>query len=198
MSQESITPGTYVLGTSVALEAGTQLVWVLNGTGVSSNEWVNTGTTLLSLGIQPDDWFTLAIRRNLNGQFGFLVNGEPLRNSLAQPVFATPLQTPQNGVHDTLERISFGSQEEDLDDSPGSALDIARVFAWALPCECDVTRDGVTNFSDLNAVLVDFGSAGDSPANVAPDQNNDGLPDDNMVNFTDLNAVLVGFGQTCD
>lgn len=198
VSKESVTPGAFVIDTSVAIESATQLIWVLDGDGLGGGQWVNTGTTLLALGIQPNDWFTLAFRRNLNGQFGFLIDGRPLRDSLAQPVFVDPLQTPENGVHEDLERMSFGSQNEDLNGSPGSSLDVARVFAWALPCEGDANLDGETNFSDLNAVLVSFGATGDLPANLAPDSNGDGLPDDNVVNFTDLNAVLVGFGQTCD
>lgn len=52
----------------------------------------------------------------------------------------------------------------------------------------DVNHDGVVDFSDLNAVLAQFGAAG---AGLIGDANEDGL-----VDFSDLNTVLVRFGLT--
>jgi hypothetical protein len=53
----------------------------------------------------------------------------------------------------------------------------------------DANNDGVTNFEDLNLVLVNFGRVGeDLPGD---------LNDDNRVNNTDLNIVLAYFGSPC-
>jgi hypothetical protein len=61
----------------------------------------------------------------------------------------------------------------------------------AAPTDCpgDTNGDNLVNFTDLNAVLADFGSAG---MGLAGDVNGDG-----MVNFTDLNIVLSAFGSEC-
>ncbi len=60
--------------------------------------------------------------------------------------------------------------------------------AAAGECPGDTNGDGVVNFSDLNAVLADFGNSGDLPGDV----NGDGV-----VNFEDLNLVLSAFGTKC-
>ena len=57
-------------------------------------------------------------------------------------------------------------------------------------CPGDANGDGVVNFSDLNAVLSNFGATGS--AIVCLDTNGDGV-----INFADLNAVLSAFGQSC-
>lgn len=49
----------------------------------------------------------------------------------------------------------------------------------------DVNKDGIVNFSDLNAVLSQFGSPGFADLNL-----------DGVVNFSDLNTVLSNFGRT--
>jgi uncharacterized membrane protein len=61
----------------------------------------------------------------------------------------------------------------------------------APPTSClgDTNGDNVVNFTDLNAVLTDFGQSG---MGVSGDVNGD-----NVVNFTDLNAVLSNFGVPC-
>lgn len=61
----------------------------------------------------------------------------------------------------------------------------------SFPCSHlgDTNGDGQINFSDLNSVLSDFGSAGGS---LGGDTNGDGA-----CNFTDLNITLSGFGQSC-
>ncbi len=55
-------------------------------------------------------------------------------------------------------------------------------------CPGDSNRDYLVNFTDLNAVLADFGLSGDNPGDV----NGDGI-----VNFADLNEVLAAFGADC-
>lgn len=56
-------------------------------------------------------------------------------------------------------------------------------------CIGDANDDRIVDFSDLNAVLVGFGSSGE----LGGDLNND-----RIVNFEDLNIVLVAFGSACD
>lgn len=61
-------------------------------------------------------------------------------------------------------------------------------FAVRTACPGDANGDRVVDFSDLNAVLVGFGFAGDLEGDVTGD---------GLVNFEDLNAVLVAFGSNC-
>lgn len=56
-------------------------------------------------------------------------------------------------------------------------------------CEGDANGDNQVNFTDLNAVLSDFGQSGAVPGDI----NGDGT-----VNFTDLNIVMSKFGNACD
>lgn len=56
-------------------------------------------------------------------------------------------------------------------------------------CPGDTNGDNVVNFTDLNAVLADFGLTGES---LTGDVNGDGV-----VNFNDLNEVLANFGTEC-
>lgn len=63
---------------------------------------------------------------------------------------------------------------------------------WTPPsveCDGDTNGDNLVNFTDLNAVLAEFGLTGDG---LAGDVN-----DDDVVNFTDLNIVLANFGNMC-
>jgi hypothetical protein len=57
-------------------------------------------------------------------------------------------------------------------------------------CPGDANGDNAVNFTDLNAVLSDFGLIG---GDFVGDVNNDGC-----VNFSDLNEVLSSFGVKCD
>lgn len=56
------------------------------------------------------------------------------------------------------------------------------------PLPGDANGDGVVDFTDLNAVLAQFGQAGPS---LLGD-----VTDDGVVDFSDLNAVLVAFGTS--
>lgn len=58
-------------------------------------------------------------------------------------------------------------------------------------CPGDTNGDGVINFTDLNAVLTQFGQS------VAPGSGGD-VTGDGVVNFSDLNEVLSNFGNTCN
>jgi hypothetical protein len=71
-------------------------------------------------------------------------------------------------------------------------LSIARWQGCAsdTPCTGDTNGDNIVNFTDLNAVLADFGQTG---MDLPGDTNGDGV-----VNFTDLNEVLAAFGTSCD
>lgn len=68
-------------------------------------------------------------------------------------------------------------------------------FLFTRDAECfqdlrgDANNDGVTDFDDLNAVLVSFGLSGDE---LPGDVTNDGT-----VDMTDLNVVLSLFGSPC-
>ena len=57
------------------------------------------------------------------------------------------------------------------------------------PCPGDVTGDGFVDFSDLNALLAQFGQTGPG---LSADLNADGV-----VDFSDLNALLSRFGVPC-
>jgi hypothetical protein len=57
-------------------------------------------------------------------------------------------------------------------------------------CPGDTNGDNIVNFTDLNAVLADFGESGMA---LPGDTNGDGV-----VNFTDLNEVLAAFGTSCN
>jgi hypothetical protein len=100
-----------------------------------------------------------------------------------------------------LSRI-YGGIHPALDDFPGRVLGSqAGIGAWSrsmsafagltpFPCAGDTNGDNVVNFTDLNAVLSDFGATG---AGLAGDVNGDGV-----VNFADLNEVLSAFGAACE
>ncbi len=63
-------------------------------------------------------------------------------------------------------------------------------FTNCLRPQGDLDFDGDIDFTDLNALLSNFGATG-SPG-FPGDVNNDGV-----VNFTDLNTLLSNFGATC-
>lgn len=69
----------------------------------------------------------------------------------------------------------------------GSRVLVVRGFA--ADCPGDANGDSQVGFSDLNAVLTDFGSSGDA---LSGDLNADCA-----VDFGDLNLVLARFGATC-
>lgn len=92
---------------------------------------------------------------------------------------AVSLDCNANGILDACDIASGFSLDADGDGVPDDCR----------TCLGDVTGDLLIDFSDLNAVIVAFGSSGpDLPAD---------LDGDGLVNFDDLNEVLVFFGGSC-
>ncbi len=75
------------------------------------------------------------------------------------------------------------------DGLPGGSLSVRFTIAPP-PCPGDATGDGIVNFTDITAVLSNWGSAGPSP--LAGDADSDGV-----VNFQDITAVLSNWGALC-
>lgn len=72
----------------------------------------------------------------------------------------------------------------------GTVLEVAY---WANSCVGDVTRNGVTNFADLGALLGALGSCGDqSCINRNADLNKDGV-----IDLADLSILLADYGCNC-
>lgn len=95
-----------------------------------------------------------------------------------------------NGVF-VVQNFGPNFQLEDLNgDGAVDALDAA-LLSPPISCAGDTNADNQVNFTDLNAVLSAFGSAG-APGFVGADLNSDGV-----VDFADLNAVLSAFGSSC-
>lgn len=87
-------------------------------------------------------------------------------------------------VNATLEYDRAGTAE-----AYETALFVGPYVRGAPPCPGDANGDGTIDFSDLNAVLAQFGQAG---VGLVGDIDGDGI-----VNFSDLNAVLALFGTAC-
>lgn len=208
VSQATSIPSQYARCTAITFSAVTETFWVQRPDPMPSNPfattWFDTGTNLIGAGTNINTTFSLSIGRNLNGQFTFRVNSRFLRftggaqNGLV--VRTASLSSATEGVHQNLDAILFLSSDE-LTAPPGSTLCVANIRAWVLPCLGDTNNDGVVSFSDLNNVLGFFGQTAapnsDITGNIAPDADNDGVPDDDIVNFADLNAVLSGLGTPC-
>ncbi|MGD9692429.1 MAG: hypothetical protein AB7G17_13410 [Phycisphaerales bacterium] len=200
----------FSLGNRLAFSSVTQTLWyttpnpafvcpVVSG-GPSAVLWVDSGSSLASLGIGFGQFFSLTTHKNLAGNHTYRINGRLLRDSGGNVVTPASLNTcdgTQVIVSKNLD-IIFLSGGDDNTAAAGSILYADNVKAWALPCLGDTNDDGVVNFNDLNNVLSFFGQSGANiGGNVAPDANGDGVPDDNSTNFSDLNAVLSGFGVPC-
>ena len=103
-------------------------------------------------------------------------------------VSAIALALNSSGQNGRARRINpdgiMGVAVEFADGSSG----VLKVFANG-NCPGDANGDGNVNFTDLNAVLAQFGQVG---VDLDGDINDDGL-----VNFTDLNLVLGSFGASC-
>jgi hypothetical protein len=73
----------------------------------------------------------------------------------------------------------------------GASAGVAKwVSVCSVECPGDTNGDNLVNFTDLNAVLAEFGQSG---MGLAGDVNGD-----EVVNFTDLNLVLTNFGTMCN
>ncbi|MGD9692427.1 MAG: hypothetical protein AB7G17_13400 [Phycisphaerales bacterium] len=199
---------TFALATRIAHSSVTQTLWhtapnpafTCPTGGAPAALWIDTGVSLASLGINHADFFTLSIHKNLAGNHTYRINGALLRDSGGAVVSVGSLASCNGAslvLNANLDALFLSSGDENTA-GPGSILYADNIRAWALPCVGDTNDDGIVNFADLNNVLNHYGQTG--PAilgNVAPDQDNNGVPDDNITNFADLNAVLVGFGVPC-
>lgn len=206
-AQATPTPTLFARVTGITFSSVSDTFWFqAMNTGTPDPDdttWVDTGASLATFGLTVNQWFQLTMHRALSGQVHFRINGAPLRYvggaQSGQVVLVDGLTSTSFGAHKDLARwFYFGSDE---DTAPvGSILYTDNIRAWSLPCPGETSGDGIVNFADLNNVLASFGQSapgGHVVGNVAPDANNDGLPDDDAVNFADLNAVLGGFGIPC-
>lgn len=187
--------------------------------------FIDSGTTLASMGVPFGQWFNLSINRGRMTDtldpnppvniITYRVNGKLVQfgsgPNLGQVVYGQQLRSLNNGTHQNLDRMFYLSADEDSAALGQSILYTDNVKVWALPCLGDTNNDGLVNFTDLNNVLGFFGTSNatlngvNMTGNVAPDADGDGVPDDedpsaailHRVNFTDLNAVLSGFGIPC-
>jgi hypothetical protein len=101
-----------------------------------------------------------------------------------------------DGVDDFVGAVSMFNDEVVItgEFTATGARPANRLVRWTLDplssCLGDANGDGVVNFSDLNAVLTDFGETGSgNPGDI----NGDGV-----INFEDLNTVLTNFGFVCE
>lgn len=201
---------TFSLGTRLVFSSVTQTLWystpnpafvcpVVSG-GPTAIVWVDSGTSLASMGVNFNSWYKLSIHKNLGGNHTFRINGTLLRDSVGAVVKPNSLNTCDGStlvLSKNLDIIFLSGGDENTAPA-GSIHYLDNVRAWALPCLGDTNDDGIVNFNDLNNVLSFFGQTGPNVGgNVAPDADGDGVPDDNTTNFTDLNAVLSGFGVPC-
>lgn len=201
---------TFGLGVRLAFSSVTQTLWystpnpafvcpVVTG-GPAANVWMDSGTSLSSLGVNFGSFYQLSIHKNLAGNHTFRINGRLLRDSGGAVIMPGSLSSCDGStvvVNKNLDIIFMSGGDENTA-TAGSILYADNIKAWALPCLGDTNDDGIVNFTDLNNVLSFFGQSGANVGgNVAPDANGDGVPDDNATNFTDLNAVLSGFGVPC-
>lgn len=207
-AQAGPAPGEFARVAALTFSSVTETFWFQRPAPTAGDPfataWEDTGASFASLFAAPNQTFNLSIARSLSGKCTFRFNGQLLRHATGpnagQAVVVDPLGSFQYGVHKHLDRLIFLSSDEDT--APvGSALLVDNLRAWSLPCLGDTNNDGLVNFTDLNNVLGFFGVSvppGQSiTGNIAPDTNNDGVPDDNAVTFVDLNTVLSGFGVPC-
>ncbi len=207
-AQAGAAPGEFARVAALTFSSVTEAFWFQRPAPAEGDPfattWEDTGATLASLFSGLNQTFNLSIARSLSGRCTFRFNNQLLRHATGpnagQAVVVDPLGSVQYGVHKHLDRLIFLSSDEDT--SPvGSALLVGNLRAWSLPCLGDTNNDGIVNFTDLNNVLGFFGVSvppgQNLTGNIAPDTNNDGVPDYNAVTFVDLNAVLSGFGVPC-
>lgn len=201
--QESIFDNIFNINTSIAIEAGTQQLWLQLPNGTDDSTWVPLGVTMADVGaagIGANEWFNFRVARNPAGNFTYRFNNVLLRDSGGVVIEGQPLLSTDDGTHENLGGFSFGSGEEDTA-TMGSTMYVDDVRAHTLPCNGDVNGDGTVGFSDLNIILAQFGNDesidGYQSGNIN-DANGDGIPDDGVVGFSDLNVALAGFGSTCD
>lgn len=151
---------------------------------------IPTNVTLSSLGVLPNQVFTVGAQYNLDtDMIDWTVNGNVIASS-------HPVVGQQDGVPVVATDLSavffWGGDDDTASADPLSTLfvDNISVTTGGIVCPGDTDGNNVINFLDLNAVLSTFGQSGM------------GLPGDvdgnGVVNFLDLNTVLSNFGVTCN
>ncbi len=211
--QATSNPTIFGISNRLLFSSVTQTLWyttpnpafvcpVVSG-GPSSVIWVDSGTSLSSLGVAFGSFFQLSTHKNFAGNHTYRINGRLLSDSggfVVKPngiIGCDPINLNLAVLRKDID-ILFLSAGDENTATAGSILYADNIRLWALPCLGDTNDDGVVNFSDLNNVLSFFGQSGPNVGgNMAPDADGDGVPDDNTTNFTDLNAVLSGFGVPC-
>ena len=126
-----------------------------------------------------DDYATITMRLSANGALRVEVNG--------QRVYTGPASFRGGSVN----FLAFESERNIAAFEPSIRVDNIAMTCDAPSCATDFDFDDLTSFSDLNAVLSNFGATGLTGFTTG-DANADGV-----VNFTDLNAVLAAFGTSC-
>lgn len=150
----------------------------------------DTGFTRASLGINADEVFGVQAEYiPVTGKIRWSVNGTVVGTT--NPILGTDdMGAPR--LHRNIDAVLVWSGDDDTAPStpPLSTLYLDNLCVIETErCYTDVNGDGVTNFTDLNIVLSDFGETGDG---IPGDVNLDGV-----VNFFDLNALLSQFGDDC-
>jgi hypothetical protein len=122
-------------------------------------------------------------------------NGNPQIASLFELAFVAGSGSTSTGEYSTLLLLTpgFGYQIEAFGRATAegtSGVSSVLSFMMTLVCPGDTNGDNIVNFTDLNAVLAQFGQSG---TGLAGD-----VTGDSIVNFADLNKVLANFGNACD
>ena len=179
----------------------TSTVTVLVNQGVDDGEWLGFDITdITPVGAQP---VAIAAGRFFGGSLPDLVTADAASDTVAflrntgGGLFDDPVSAPMTTGPIDLTIADFNA--DGIDDlscvgappsMPGMVWTLLGTVPQPTPCPGDVNGDGKVNFSDLMAVLCDFGLTG---VNLPADLNGDGV-----VNFFDLNTVLKNFGAVCD
>jgi hypothetical protein len=143
----------------------------------------NTPAPGIDVEVTPYDWpknqyVTIAMRVSANGALRVYMDGQQIYAGGA-------------AFGESIDRFAFESENNVI--AFGSTLYVENVAVAcdAASCATDFDFDDATTFSDLNAVLSNFGASGLTGFHPG-DANADGV-----VDFTDLNAVLAAFGTRC-
>jgi hypothetical protein len=131
-------------------------------------EWINDG-----------QFRRVEMRLSNNGSLRVSIDG--------QRVYAGP-----GGFAAGVDLLAFESENNAYGGSSTLRIDALSVVCDAPSCATDFDFDDATTFSDLNAVLANFGASGLIGFHPG-DADADGV-----VDFTDLNAVLAAFGTSCE
>lgn len=110
--------------------------------------------------------------------YRWYIDGEPVLGSTSNRPW---LDTQDQGTY--FCRITIGCLTVDSE--------IATIAAAPFECPGDADRSGQVNFSDIPAVLANFGQAGGGTS-ILGDANGD-----SQVNFLDITTVLANFGTSC-